>query len=415
MSGSTPLSCAAMTERDPSLHAPGDAPGAGRPWLVWVGAALPMVILPIVIVTIPVAAAESMALTSDELASWIVALYAIPCVLSLAFAVRYRQPLLFTGNVFYLIFIARLGSEVAFAELVGASLIAGVVILAVVMTGVSKQLASLVPAPVVLGLLAGAVLPFVVDLFTLLGVKPLAVGGMTLAYGLGHRFLPARVPPILPAFLAAIILAPATGNVGALPTGTPAVSVTVFAPRFTVDAIATVTPVLVVLILLQSNLPSVVFLRSEGYDPPERTLGTVSGVGTAVASLLGPTGISLSLPATSFVAGPVAGPRAKRFIVVAIASVVLLGFTLFARVAAELPNIVSVDLLFALAGLAVIGVLSHALRAVVSGPLTLGPLFAFAIALSEFTALGLSSFFWALVIGTAVSQVIERERLTSSD
>lgn len=93
-------------------------------WLTWLGAALPMIILPVVIVTIPVAAGASMRLTGDQLTSWIVALYAVPSLLSLGFALRYRQPLLLTGNVFLMIFIARLGGEIAFAELVGASLIA---------------------------------------------------------------------------------------------------------------------------------------------------------------------------------------------------------------------------------------------------------------------------------------------------
>ncbi|HEV2127757.1 MAG TPA: benzoate/H(+) symporter BenE family transporter [Thermomicrobiales bacterium] len=227
-------------------------------WLTWIGAALPMIILPVVIVTIPVAVGKSMRLTSDKLTSWIVALYAIPSALSLAFALLYRQPLVLTGNVFFMIFIARLGGDIAFAELVGASLVAGAVVLAVVAMGVSDHLASLVPTPVVLGLLAGAVLPFVVDLFSLLGEEPVAVGGMGLAYLLGQRFLSARLPPILPALIAASLLAPVTRNAGSLPTDLPLVTAMVFTLRFTLDGLLTVMPVLVILILLQSNLPSVI-------------------------------------------------------------------------------------------------------------------------------------------------------------
>jgi benzoate membrane transport protein len=43
--------------------------------------------------------------------------------------------------------------------------------------------------------------------------------------------------------------------------------------------------------------------------------------------------------------------------------------------------------------------------------LLLGPLFAFAIALSEISILGFGPFFWALVIGTGVSLVLERDEL----
>lgn len=68
-------------------------------------------------------------------------------------------------------------------------------------------------------------------------------------------------------------------------------------------------------------------------------------------------------------------------------------------------------MLLALAGLAVVDLLADALRQITRGPLVLGPLFAFAISLSEISILGLGPFFWALVIGTGVSQLLERDEL----
>ena len=53
--------------------------------------------------------------------------------------------------------------------------------------------------------------------------------------------------------------------------------------------------------------------------------------------------------------------------------------------------------------------LTSALRDLTAGPLLLGPLFAFAIALSDINVFGLGPFFWSLVIGTAVSIAFERE------
>jgi benzoate membrane transport protein len=40
-----------------------------------------------------------------------------------------------------------------------------------------------------------------------------------------------------------------------------------------------------------------------------------------------------------------------------------------------------------------------------------GPLFAFAISLSEISILGFGPFFWALVIGTGISLLLERDEL----
>jgi predicted benzoate:H+ symporter BenE len=62
-----------------------------------------------------------------------------------------------------------------------------------------------------------------------------------------------------------------------------------------------------------------------------------------------------------------------------------------------------------MAGLALVPALAVALRQISSGPLVLGPLFAFAIALSQMTVFGLGPFFWSLVLGTAISLLLERD------
>jgi predicted benzoate:H+ symporter BenE len=49
------------------------------------------------------------------------------------------------------------------------------------------------------------------------------------------------------------------------------------------------------------------------------------------------------------------------------------------------------------------------IKEIARGPLTLGPLFAFAIALSDMTLFGLGPFFWSLILGTAISLLLERE------
>jgi benzoate membrane transport protein len=186
---------------------------------------------------------------------------------------------------------------------------------------------------------------------------------------------------------------------------------TVTNPVFSVHAIATATPVLVILITLQSNLPSVVFLQNQGYHPPERVIDNVSGVGTLLGSLLGPTAVSLSLPATALVAGPHAGEHQLRHRAVYLASGAVLLIALLAGIAADLPAIIPLRLLLTLAGLAVVDLLANALQQITRGPLLLGPMFAFAIALSEISILGFGPFFWALVIGTGISFLLERDKL----
>jgi hypothetical protein len=96
-----------------------------RRWLPVLGTAIPLVILPIAILSIPLAAAQEMGLSEAETSSWILAVYGPPSLLGLVLAIRYRQPLLLTGNVFVLIFIASLGGRLSYPELVGASIGSG--------------------------------------------------------------------------------------------------------------------------------------------------------------------------------------------------------------------------------------------------------------------------------------------------
>jgi benzoate membrane transport protein len=84
---------------------------------------------------------------------------------------------------------------------------------------------------------------------------------------------------------------------------------------------------------------------------------------------------------------------------------------LLAGIAATLFNLIPPALLLTLAGLAVVNILANALQRVAQGPLRLGPLFAFAIALSDIDFLGFGNYFWSLVMGTVVSLLLEREEL----
>jgi benzoate membrane transport protein len=54
------------------------------------------------------------------------------------------------------------------------------------------------------------------------------------------------------------------------------------------------------------------------------------------------------------------------------------------------------------------------LQEVTKGPLVLGPLIAFAISLSQLELFGFGRFFWALVLGLAVSWLLERDGMRSS-
>jgi benzoate membrane transport protein len=380
-------------------------------WLPAAGTAVPVIILLIAALSIVLTAAQAMGMSVAETSSWILVLYGLPGLLSLPIAIRYRQPLLFTGNIFMIIFIASLGDQMAYPELIGATVLAGLAVLLVSVLGLTRRLAAWFPAPIVLGLLAGAVTPFVTEVFTLLGDDPALVGGTIVAYLISRRYLKGRIPPILPTLLAGLLIAALTGQIGRASAGFSLPIPVMTPPVFSLRAIATATPVMVVLFTLQATMPSLIFVRSQGYEPPQRVVDMVGGAGTMLGSFFGPTGISLSLPVTSLVAGPAAGDPHLRYLPVYLGSGAAILIGLLAGFAADLPAIVPLSLLLTLAGLSLVDVLANALRQVSQGPLLLGPLFAFVIALSRISLLGFGPFFWSLVLGISVSMLLERDQL----
>ena len=383
------------------------------------GFTVAIVFVAVISIVLTAAGPRGLALSDRRTSGWIAMIYGLPLIPAVVLTWRHRMPLLFTGNIFALIFFASLGHRESFAELTGAAMLAGAVVLVTAVLGVTGWLASWIPTPVVQGLIAGAVLPFVIDVFSSLATSsqgspvpvgvPIMVGAAVLAFLVAPRVLGSKLPPILPAFVVGLVVAAVTGQLGSLPSLFGLPSFQIVRPELSWTAVLTITPVLLAVMTVQSNVPSVIYLRSQGFDPPERLINVVSGAGTVIGSVFGPVLVSLALPPLLLAASPAAGEHEIRYRAIVLPVLVGLSIAVFAGTAAEIAVLIPPVLLLTMAGLALLPALTSALRDLTAGPLLLGPLFAFAIALSDMTLFGLGPFFWSLVIGTAVSVVFERD------
>lgn len=111
------------------LRVPGDAGGFRRSVSSFV-ASIPITIIFIAVLGIVLTAAgpDGLDLTDAQTSGWIAVLYGLPTLIALFLSVRYRQPLLMTGNVFAIIFFVSIGDRVTFPELAGASMVAGAIV-----------------------------------------------------------------------------------------------------------------------------------------------------------------------------------------------------------------------------------------------------------------------------------------------
>jgi benzoate membrane transport protein len=379
------------------------------------GFTVSIVFLAVLGIMLAAAGPKGLGLPEDRTSAWIAIVYGLPMLPALVLSLRLRTPLPFTGNVFAIIFFASLGDRISFPELCAASIVAGAFVFVTGALGVTGRLARWIPTPVVQGLIAGAVMPFLIDVFTSLSTSgeawrvPAIVASTLVAYLVSQRALGQLVPPILPAFLAGSLATLLTGELGAFPSTFAPPALEPIRPAFTWEVLLTVTPVLLALMTVQANVPSVAYLRSQGFDPPAKLIDLVCGVGTVLGSFFGPVTVSLALPPVLVMAGPTAGERSLRYRAILLPVAVALAIAVVAGTAADLAVLLPSALLLAIAGLALIPALIAALKEITAGPLVLGPVLAFAIALSEMRVAGLEQFFWSLVLGTVVSLVFERE------
>src|SRR5215207_6403944 len=374
-------------------------------------ASIPITIFSVAAVALPLATAQALGLSSRQTSAWIFALYAAPGLASIALTLAYRQPLLVAWHTAVVAFVASLAQTVPYSAILGGMLVAGLVVAALGALGLTTRVAALVPTAVVFGVVAGNVLPFVIGTFEALQGEGLLVGAVLAAYLVGRRSLHPRVPPILPALVVGLALAAATGRLHGTATGWTWPDLAIAGPSFNPSAILTVVPVAVPLIALHSNLTAVAYLRSESYTPPARGIEVTTGIATMVASVFGPSPICMGTLVTPLTAGPEAGERSVRPWAAYAGAAGFLLIALGAGVAADLPALLPLPLLLAVAGLALLGVLSQALEQVITGPLRLGPLVAFAVASSTLSLFGLGAAFWALAFGTMTSLLVEGEAL----
>ncbi|MEJ2668626.1 MAG: benzoate/H(+) symporter BenE family transporter [Deinococcales bacterium] len=251
--------------------------------------------------------------------------------------------------------------SVRYAELVGAAALAGIAFALASLLGLPRRLADVIPMPVVAGILAGISLPFVIGMFNALGQAPIIIAVTIAAYLLVSGLVRGGGIALVPAFAAGLGVAAIRGHVAAPQLDAlfevPAVTL----PHLSLAGIVTVLPMVMVFIAL-GNVPAAVYLRGQGFRPPERTVGIATGLGTTLASFLGPTAVCMPFLFTPFTASAQAGPKDKRYRTAVISAVDLLAIGLLAGAVVVLVTMVPAPLLASLAGLALLGTFVNAVR-----------------------------------------------------
>lgn len=366
---------------------------------------------------IVIGAANDGGLSNGQTVAWLFAIYFLGGLISLFLALRYKQPVTGAYSIPGAALVAGSLATFSFDQAIGAFIMAGAIVLILGVSGLIGKVMRWIPMPIVMAMIAGALMRFATGAVGALGTAPLIAGAAIFAFFVSMR-MTKTVPPVLSALVAGLIAAFATGSVGGGAAEIAFVFPEFTAPTFTFDAFLAIAVPLALLVIGAENAQATGVLMAEGYKPPINMMTVVSGIGGITAGFLGGHNANIAGPMTAICSSEQAGENKEgRYAATVVNGILFAAFGVVAGAAVPIVMSLPGALIGTVAGLAMIGVLLAALQNAFGQTLgnQTGAFVALAVSLSNISLLGISAPFWALVAGVIVSALVERRAFSKRD
>jgi len=347
-------------------------------------------------------------LTQEQTISWLFSVYFFGGLLGIILALWYKQPINGAWSIPGAVMLGTSLTTFNLNQASGAYFLAGVIVLFLGLTGLISKVMRWIPLPIVMGMIAGAMIRFGTGMVTSVQQLPVVCGIALASYLLVQR-VSRKIPPILVTLVVGVVAAAAVGAFKLANVKVTWVTPQFVSMQFTMDAFFSIAIPLAVLVMGEENAQAIGVLMAQGYNPPINTMTIMSGIGGIVTSFFGGHNANIAGPMTAICSSDEAGPdKNGRYAATIINGLTFGSFGLFASVAVPFVKAVPSALISLLAGLAMIGVLLSAFEgAFATRKFRVGAFFSLVIAMSGITILKISSPFWALVGGVVVSLIME--------
>ncbi|RZO36594.1 MAG: benzoate transporter [Rhodospirillaceae bacterium] len=352
----------------------------------------------------------------NQIAVWMFAGYALSGVLTVFVCYLYRQPFAFGYSMPALVIVGPALLQLSLAEMVGAYLVTGVLILVMAFTGFIRKATKALPEPIVMAMVAGVFMPYSLRMIDAFETGVWVAGAMIAGYlaSAASLAMQRRFPPLLSALVAGTIAILATGQFS--PVGDITMQVVapvVIRPDFNMNAIIEFVIPLTVTVVGIHNTQGFAILRNAGYRPPENLSTLICGGGTMVYGVLGCVPTVVTGPANAIL--NVSGDRDWRFVGGIWFGLFFILFGLFAPSALQIGVALPTAFIATLAGLAMIPVLQSAFVSGFGGKFPLSALVTFLTTVAGVSIFGIGAAFWGLVFGCAVARLVERRDFAEGD
>jgi benzoate membrane transport protein len=349
-------------------------------------------------------------LLEADIASWIFAAFFINGLLSFAFTLAYRQPLVFLWSIPGAVLLGPALGHLPFEQCVGAFLVTGALLLVLGLTGWVRRAMEAIPMPIVMAMVAGVFLRFGLDLVRAFRDGLWIALPMTAAFillSLRPR-ISKVVPPLIGALVAGGIMVWVLGGFHPQPGAIFAIaSPQLYKPAISLPALVELVVPLAITVLAAQNAQGIAILTSAGHRPPINAITAACGAGSMLTGLFGSVSTCLTGPVNAVLAG--SGERDKQYTAALFFCLLALLFGLLAPFFTRLLLATPWTFIATLAGLAMLRVLQTAFTVSFGGKFSLGALICFLVTVADITIFRIGAPFWGLVFGLAVSLLFERE------
>lgn len=335
-----------------------------------------------------------------QAASGLLALCVAQGLLSIAFSLRWRQPI----NIVWstpgaALLVSAASPHGGFGLAVTAFLLTGVLI---VTAGLCRPLAravAAIPLSLASAMLAGVLMELCLAPVQAVAHLPALALPIVIAWALGWSFARRYSVPI--AVLVATLIVVSTTRIPASAAALAWPHPQLVTPTFDLLRAAGLAVPLFIVTMASQNVPGLAVLRGNGYDIKVGKVFVSTGLGTLAVAFFGGHAINLSAITAALCAGPEAGPDpARRYIASAAAGVVYIVLGLCAGFAAVLIAASPPLLIQAVAGLALLGTLGTALATALADERhRLAAVTTFITTASGISIGGIGGAFWGLLAG----------------
>lgn len=355
-------------------------------------------------------AANAAGASAAELNSWMWALGIGMGASCIGLSLRYRNPVLTAWSTPGAALLVTSLSGLTMSQAIGVFLFSSLLITLSGITGWFQKIMQYVPRHIAAAMLAGILIRFGMDLFTAMQSQWLMVGLMFIAFLLGRIWVPRYTVPL--ALAVGMLCA---GSLGLLHLETLAwtpASPLLMPPEFSVSALIGVGIPLFIVTMTSQNVPGLAVLRANGYQTPASPLISWTG---AAGLILGPFGgFSFNLAAITAaicMSKDADSDPSRRYLASVWAGVFYLFTGVFGATVVGLFAAFPVELVAAIAGLALLGTIGNSLAgALADDHGREAALVTFICTASGMTFMGIGSAFWGLVFGICVHAAASRIR-----